>query len=670
MMRVPQPANILLEAALTYIARGWPVFPLHTVDTAGVCTCRKADCGSPGKHPRTRNGLTDATLDPATVKKWWLQWPSANVAVRTGAGLVVLDVDPESGGSATLAQLEAEQGALPRTYEVVTGRGGRHLYFMAPAGVIVPNSASLLGPGLDVRGDGGYVVAPPSMTTATYTVDAGGDDSPLVLPEWLLRAAQRRRSAAPPVGGEAGAEGAAADAYMAGGRNSKLTSLGGTMRVRGMSHEAIEAALLMENARRCRPPLDEVEVKKIAASVMRYEPYSERSWASQADPAPWEEALIRDTHGRPKKTFGNVCAILRNGGARLSYDEMRMTPMLDDRPMLSVDMSRMREHLEQRYRIDFGGDLVREAVLTVSDETRVHPVREYLEGLAWDGEARIARVPAEVLGLAVDGLTASMLRRWFISAVARIMQPGCQVDTVLVLVGKQGARKSTFFRELAGAWFGESKMDISNKDAVMQLYAAWIYEWPEVDSVTLGRDSSEIKGFLTQRTDTIRKPYAPGVSQGLRHTVIVGTTNQEEYLDDETGARRFWTLSVGAVAIDVLRAWRDQLWAEALVAYRSGEQWWLDADEEHEHVAHSGKHAPRDPWTDVIAGWLERRAPVSHPLTASDVISHALNLPTVHQTKKVQMRVCACLKALGYRKTVTGPQRVRSWEVDRAARVK
>jgi hypothetical protein len=175
-----------LDAALRYAARGWAVFPCHE-PTGGRCTCGRPDCASPAKHPRTARGLHDATHDPVVIAGWWQRWPTANVAVRTGAasGLVVLDVDPDHGGLASLVELQRTQGGLPPSPAVRTGSGGRHYWFAHP-GDHVRNSAGLLGPGLDIRGDGGYVIAPPS-------IHAAGDrylwtsEVPLApAPGWLL----------------------------------------------------------------------------------------------------------------------------------------------------------------------------------------------------------------------------------------------------------------------------------------------------------------------------------------------------------------------------------------------------------------------------------------------------------------------------------------------------
>jgi hypothetical protein len=153
----------LLAPALAYAARGWPVFPCHTPHATRGCSCGQAECGSPGKHPRTRNGLYAATTDPDAVAAWWHQWPWANIGLRTGgpSGLVVVDVDPPHGLD-TLARIAADIGGFPEGHAVSTGSGGVHLYFALPP-VELRNSASKLGSGIDLRADGGYVIAPPSL---------------------------------------------------------------------------------------------------------------------------------------------------------------------------------------------------------------------------------------------------------------------------------------------------------------------------------------------------------------------------------------------------------------------------------------------------------------------------------------------------------------------------
>ncbi|HET7486660.1 MAG TPA: bifunctional DNA primase/polymerase [Acidimicrobiales bacterium] len=176
-------------AALDYARRGWRVFPCHAPGRGGPCTCGARDCASPAKHPRTRHGLHDASTDPTQVAAWWRRWPAGNVGIRTGDGVVVLDVDPAHGGARSLADLEAAHGRLPATAVVRTGGAGLHLYFACTEPL--RNSAGALGPGLDVRGEGGYIIAPPSWHTsgAPYRWSARGPLAPL--PDWVLGALVR-----------------------------------------------------------------------------------------------------------------------------------------------------------------------------------------------------------------------------------------------------------------------------------------------------------------------------------------------------------------------------------------------------------------------------------------------------------------------------------------------
>jgi len=149
------------EAALWYAQRNWAVFPIYEPAENGRCSCGNPECSSPAKHPRTSRGVLEATTNPARINAWWGQWPEANIAIAMGrrSGVVVLDVDPRHGGDKSLVELEAQCGKI-KTLECETGGGGRHLYFIAPEAGL-KNKVGLL-PGLDVRGDNGYVVAPPS----------------------------------------------------------------------------------------------------------------------------------------------------------------------------------------------------------------------------------------------------------------------------------------------------------------------------------------------------------------------------------------------------------------------------------------------------------------------------------------------------------------------------
>jgi len=274
------------SVALTLAAHGMNVFPLHTPQGVDGCSCGTACGRSAGKHPRTRHGLLEASTNPQVVAAWWTRWPAANVAVVTGvaSGMLVLDIDPDQDGETTIAALEAQHGALAPTWAVETGGGGLHLWYRH-TGTDVPCSVGKLGPGLDVRGDGGYVVVPPSRHRSGERYRWGEawhpSKVPLVpAPPWLLALMSFLRAPRmiPPElvplrerdGGNHFWGGIAA--IPEGSRNAALTSLAGSMRRRGFGAAAIHAALQAENTERCSPPLPEAEVTKIAHSVARYAP--------------------------------------------------------------------------------------------------------------------------------------------------------------------------------------------------------------------------------------------------------------------------------------------------------------------------------------------------------------------------------------------------------------
>jgi putative DNA primase/helicase len=224
------------EAARTYARAGWPVFPLA------------------GKKPLTHHGFQDATTDPEQVEKWWTTWPNAGIGTPTGSGRVVLDVDNE-------AAVEELPSKLPPTVEALTGGGGRHLWLRHDGRLT--NSPGRLPRGIHFRGDGGYVVLPPSRHPdgGAYEWLTAPDEVPMAaVPGWLLELLKpAQNGAAPPVSGEIPEH----------ERNNTLISLAGSMRRRGHQENEILAAL-RETNKRCVPALDDEEVVGIARSVMRY----------------------------------------------------------------------------------------------------------------------------------------------------------------------------------------------------------------------------------------------------------------------------------------------------------------------------------------------------------------------------------------------------------------
>ncbi len=256
-----------MKAALIYAAKlGWSVLPLHSIK-AGVCTCGKADCTSSGKHPLLRNGVKGATLNTKVIRSAWGRWPFANVGIATGAasGFFVLDVDGEIGGE-SLKELEAEHGKIPATIEQITGGGGRHLLFKSPKNINIGNKVRLFD-GIDIRGDGGYIVAPPSIHISGRRYEWEISSRPFEVemaepPKWLIELIQQ--SSAPTPGADW--PGLITE-IPKGERNQTLARYAGRLINRRITGKETLLLILALNGFACRPPLPEDEVKKIVDSI-------------------------------------------------------------------------------------------------------------------------------------------------------------------------------------------------------------------------------------------------------------------------------------------------------------------------------------------------------------------------------------------------------------------
>jgi hypothetical protein len=253
-----------LEHALRYAKWGLHVFPLHSITDDGVCSCSKGkECDSPGKHPRTRHGYKEATTDKEQINEWWTECPEANIGIATGrtSGIVVIDIDPRNGGNESFQELIEKYGALPDTYEVKTGGGGKHLYFKYIEGINYPSKLAL---GVDIKSDRGYVVAPPSnhVIGGKYKRDmSNGVKQPVGLPEEWINALGTK---------EAKQQDSEEEKILEGNRNTTLFNLARSLRLEGFVEDEILPSLLVMNKKKCVPPLDENEVRGIVKSVSQY----------------------------------------------------------------------------------------------------------------------------------------------------------------------------------------------------------------------------------------------------------------------------------------------------------------------------------------------------------------------------------------------------------------
>ena len=313
----------------------------------------------------------------------------------------------------------------------------------------------------------------------------------------------------------------------------------------------------------------------------------------------WLDVCLKGDTGKPLPVLANALAILRLDAAAIdlvAYDQMQCAVMLmhpigdpigsvfRPRPAEDADVMGLAEWMQRAGLSRISRTVVGDAVDVRARELGFHPVRDYLGALQWDGQPRVDDWLAKKLGAEKTQYTKEVGKMFLIAMVARIFEPGCKADYMLVLEGPQGQLKSAACQVLAGDWFSDNLPDItSGKDASQHLRGKWLIEVAEMHA--LGKaEASLLKMFISRTHERYRPSYGRFEVIEPRQSVFIGTTNKDTYLRDETGGRRFWPMPCGEIDIEGLRADRDQLFAEAVELYRAGMPWWPDREFEREHI--------------------------------------------------------------------------------------
>lgn len=315
--------------------------------------------------------------------------------------------------------------------------------------------------------------------------------------------------------------------------------------------------------------------------------------------------------------------------------------------------------LERKYSMRIRTSLVHEAVCLVAGKNKApHPVAQYLESLHWDGIDRISRVWESYLGAKYTLYSHVAAMNFFISAVARVCNPGAKVDTATILFGKQGVGKSSFFQILGGVWHGEGFYELGSRDSALALRGKWIVELSELASLTKST-LEKIKQFITTPADSYRDPYGRSIRDYPRQCVFTGTTNNREILGDPTGNRRLIPIECGdgwQLDRDALQRDRDQLWAEAVYHYRSGDSWWEWPTEE--LLAEQERYSSilADPWVGPIRTYIAGRSSV----TVSSILGNCLEIPIKDQGgRREHRRVAEILQSIGWKCAIVKEDGVR-----------
>jgi len=371
----------------------------------------------------------------------------------------------------------------------------------------------------------------------------------------------------------------------------------------------------------------------------------------------WHGKIQKDGRGKPRRNLHNLFLFLKESpglGRSLRFNEFAGRVEWAGKMLADEDIIEIRLIIEEAGQ-DVGFEPqavdVRQAVYRHAQENKFDPVREYLDGLKWDKSPRIDTWLNDYMGAPSHEMIAVFGAKFLIGSVARAYDPGCQMDNMLVFEGKQGAGKTTAVAALFGRDYMISSIsDFKSRDASIYLQGRWVAEIAELAALSK-TDIRDVKKFLTETVDQYRPVNGKEVIDRPRRTVFVGTTNEHQYLKDATGNRRFWPVPCGAVDVDRIAADRDQLWAEAVHRYRSGEPWWLTDDAQIvASEAVQGDRAEQDPWGEFIDSWLDEPENKSIEfVTAAHILRHALKMTADRIGRIDEMRVAHHLSKRGWK---------------------
>ena len=657
--RTPNP----LDQALRLLALGFSVIPVKARDKRPSITW---------KDYQTRRPTVDE------VTGWFRGREDLNIAIITGAvsGIVVVDADSEEA-------MKWMATHHPSPIRQRTAKGGHFLF--AHPGHEVRNGAKLGGMALDVRGDGGYIVAPGSIHPNGSVYQEEGDwtkvaDLPIFESAWLGEKVlplvnpadaldNRVRRYLDRIPGEA-----------QGGRDNQAFKVACKLvREFALPEDTALVHLAAWNDRN-HPPLPLADLKVKIQSALRSgrapigsklgawtPPASHQGTAVDAGgEGSLQDLLARTEKGGIKKTPGNLAKILRldaKWGSALALNEMSRDVIYQGRTVGDTFVDWVQEQIEDHHGVAFGREEVSAKILAQASRHLVHPVRDWLASLVWDGTERLHRVAAEVLGSDLP-LSTHYLRCTMVGAVRRVFHPGTKLDTLPVLEGPQGLGKSTFWKTLAGApWFSDSPLDLDSKDGFMNLHRKWCTELSEIDHATGTKAAERIKAFLSSSEDVFRPPFGKAVMVHPRSCFVVGTTNREGFLTDPTGSRRFWPIKCAQIDMDLLADWRDQLWAEAVDLHHAGIPHWLDQAQDGMRREQAADFEAEDPWVDgcrVALEVLKRDKGLTDGVAAADVL-RVMGLNVAQQNRAAMMRIGEILRGAGYARRLSGADRRALW---------
>jgi predicted P-loop ATPase len=389
------------------------------------------------------------------------------------------------------------------------------------------------------------------------------------------------------------------------------------------------------------------EMDKTDRAITRLDEVRRRKLAAQGPYLRWLElGLMLTKQSEPYCNAENVRRILaadQRFGSILWFDADAKSTMCDSRLWGDSDDTDLLSHLQGEYGIPrMAMEPVRQGVDLYARSKSRAPLTEWLNRLTWDGTDRIPTWLGDAYGCERTDYTASVGRCWLLSLVARAFKPGCQVDTMIVLEGAQGLRKSSSLEILGGQWYRAITQPFGSKEWLEAITGVvWLAEVADLSGFR-GRDLDHLKAALTTRVDRFRRSYDRRALDYPRRCVFTGTTNRDDWQADDTGARRFLPIAVREVNLEYLRANREQLFAEAVQRFKEGQDWWELPNKEAEREQEQRRDD--DVWQPKIENYLYGKASTTVP----DILEFCLGIDADKQDKRAQMRVSSILRVLGF----------------------
>lgn len=359
---------------------------------------------------------------------------------------------------------------------------------------------------------------------------------------------------------------------------------------------------------------------------------------------PWLSQLDLTDRGQPRANLTNVARVLQLdptwGPDRLWYDEFLDKIFVANSPTRAwtdEDDTRLTIYMQEVAGMaTLPEHHVTKAVRLVAKQRSRHVVREWLTSLTWDQVPRIDHAFEDYWGAEhqPSDYVRAASRNFFLGLVARILRPGCKLDTMPVFEGRQGIKKSSALAVIGGEWYAVTTEAVSSKDFFQSLRGKWLLEISELQAFNRS-DVSHVKSMMSTQADHYRPSYGRASVEFLRQCAFAGTTNADDWGTDETGLRRFWPITCGAIALDLLREARPQLFAEAVDRFRAGATWWempdatlaVQADRQADHA-----------WTPLV---LEGLAGQSETTTTEVLMrilrfdANQISRPAIHEVARI-----------------------------------